>query len=71
MRLRVGEEKSVILQKTFEDAAPLAVSIAGCSHSPDEKFGVVVVTILDRGYEGPPHPREVMAMTGFRITQPE
>jgi hypothetical protein len=70
VNLRLGEAKTVIFEKSYDSLMPFAVSLAGCFHSPDEKFGVIVVTALERGYEGAPHPRVVEAMVGFQFEEP-
>lgn len=64
LHLRLGEKNSVLTQQKFEYALPYAVSVSGCFYSPDQKFGVVVVTELMPGYEGPPNYR-AFEMAGF------
>ncbi len=71
LTLRLGQAKNPLAEKTYTDPSmPYAVAIAGCYHSPDEAFGVIVVTALERGWEGSPHPRTVDAMAGFRLETP-
>jgi len=70
VNLRLAEKKSVVFEKSYDTFMPFAVSLGGCFHSPDERFGVIVVTALERGYEGAPHPRVVEAMVGFQLEEP-
>ncbi len=70
VNLRLGEQKSVLFEKNYDTVMPFAVSVAGCFHSPDERFGVIVVTALERGWEGAPHPRVVETMAGFQLEKP-
>jgi len=65
VNLRLREKQSVIFKKSYQHALPYAVSLAGCFYSPDQRYGVVVVTELSRGYEGPPHARNIEGMAGF------
>jgi len=58
---------TAIWKQSYEADLPYLVSVAGCFHSPDEKFGVVVVTMLKRGWHGGPHLRSIAAMAGFRM----
>jgi hypothetical protein len=58
---------TVIWKQSYEADLPYLVSVAGCFHSPDEKFGVVVVTMLKRGWHGGPHMRSMAGMAGFQM----
>jgi len=70
VNLRLGETKSVLLEKSYEQFFPFSVALAGCYHSPDEKYAVLVITALRRGWEGAPHPRMVETMAGFQLEEP-
>lgn len=68
--LQVGGKKSVILAKKVAAASNMyAAAIAGCFHSPDERFGAIVVIALERGYEGLPYGRRVNAVAGCRLDE--
>ncbi len=64
--LPAEEKKELLIRRDYDRIVPMAVGLAGCFVSPDEKFAAVVVTAGWRGYEGAPHPRKVEALAGFK-----
>lgn len=71
LTLDSGETESVILEQKVEPGENIyAMAMAGCFHSPDEKFGAIIVTSVSRGFEGAQYPRDIHSVVGFRLQEP-
>ncbi len=63
---RNGAKSKEILDKTWPQWFPLAAGVVGYIPNPDQSRLAVVTGLVQRGYEGAPHPRRFL-ITGARI----
>ncbi len=60
-----GKEKT-ILEKSWPQWFPLSASLVGYIPNPEGTRIAVLLSLVERGYEGPPHTRHVL-ITGSRV----
>ena len=61
-----GTRSKTIVEKTWPQWFPLAANVIGYIPNPDNSRIAVVTGLVQRGYEGPPHPRRIL-ITGARL----
>lgn len=62
---KAGKEKTV-LEKSWPEWFPLSASLVGYIPNPEGTRIAVLISLVERGYEGPPHTRHVL-ITGSRV----
>ena len=64
--IRNGVKSKRILQETWSEWHPLAAGVGGYLESPSGDRIAVILVLVQRGYEGPPHTRRVR-LIGSRV----